>query len=103
MFAPPPHDIERERNGSDSPVATDRLSDAGGLRFKSHTGRVTGKAIKPSQVSGGIGTLQSRASGLQSITRGIPSRPEKPPSQKKWYREREGGNVYASMPNNQYS
>ena len=32
--------------------------------------------VNPFQVSGGISTLQSRASGLQSMTRGIPSGPK---------------------------
>ena len=43
-----------------------------------------GSRVKPLQVSGGISILQSRASGLQSTTRGSPSGPKRtPPSQTK--------------------
>ena len=38
--------------------------------------RLGGFGVSPFQVSGGIGTLQSRASGLQSTTQGITSRPK---------------------------
>ena len=45
--------------------------------------RLDGSRVSPFQVSGGISTLQSRASGLQSTTQGIPSGPKMtPPSQK---------------------
>ena len=62
------------------------MSDAGGLGFESHTGQLTDKSFpsqrnkhnktNPFQVSGGVGILQSRASGLQSTTQGIPSGPK---------------------------
>ena len=35
-----------------------------------------GSSVSPFQASGGISTLQSRASGLQSTTQGIPSAPQ---------------------------
>ena len=35
------------------------------------TPRLGGSGVSPSQASGGMGTLQSRASGLQSTARGI--------------------------------
>lgn len=39
--------------------------------------RLGGLRVSPLQASGGISTLQSRASGLQSTTQGIPSGPHK--------------------------
>ena len=44
---------------------------------KSQAGGVTGLRVSPFQVSGGMSTLQSRASGLQCATEGIPSGPNK--------------------------
>ena len=38
--------------------------------------RLGGLRVSPLQVSGGMSTLQSRASGLQSTTQGIPSGPK---------------------------
>ena len=63
-------------------MVKDRISDAGGPRFESRTEQVTGKPTP--KASGGIGTLQSRASGLQSTTQGNSVWTKKtPPSQTK--------------------
>ena len=50
--------------------------------------RLGGLRVNPFQVSAGISTLQSRASGLQSNTQRVPSGPKKtPPSQQKTSRK----------------
>ena len=41
------------------------------------TAKYTDSMVSQLQASGGIGTLQSRASGLQGTTQGIPSGPER--------------------------
>ena len=53
----------------------DRLSDAGGLSG-SHP-RLGGVGVSPLRASGGVGTRQSRASGLQSATQGSSMRTTK--------------------------
>ena len=61
-------------NGLVSPVAKDRFSDAGGLGFESHAGRVTGESTPSLWMD-----KRPAIKGLlpQSTTQGIPSGPRR--------------------------
>ena len=71
-FNPSKIEVLRLTDGPNCSVAT--VSD---VRCRRSGVRIPlgGLRVNPFQVSGGKGTLQSRASGLQSTTQGIPSGP----------------------------